>query len=761
MQYSVQRDINGKQITLETGKLAEQASGAVTVRCGDTIVLATAVLSQSPRPNIDFLPLTVDYEERLYARGKIPGSFFRREGRPSTEAILYGRLADRPIRPLFPKGFYNEVQVILTILSVDQENPPEILGIIGASAALSISHAPFDGPIGASRVAMVNGGYVINPTYEDLTGARLNAIVAGTRDAIMMVESGSKEVSEEEVLTAIQKAQEANVLIVDMIDELTSKAGVPKMQVTPKTSNDDLMSAINTILNGRLGQILDSGSDKAQMENGQNDLETEVKERLQDDYAADEISGAFDSILKDQVRSRILDRGQRPDGRGLKDIRPISCEVGVLPRTHGTGLFKRGQTQVLTVATLAGVGMRQMLDTLSPDEFKRYMHHYNFTPYSTGEVKRVGSPGRREIGHGALAERAVEVMIPSEEEFPYTIRLVSEVLSSNGSTSMASVCGSTLALMDAGVPIERPVAGVAMGLIKGEGEKYSVLTDIQGMEDHLGDMDFKVAGTSEGINALQMDIKVKGLTHEILKDALAQAKEARLFILDKMVEAISTPRETLSQYAPKMLRLMIPVDKIGTLIGPGGKTIRGIQEELGVTIDTQDTGAVTIGGSNQDTLERARDRIEGMTREITVGDIFTGKVSRTASFGVFVELTPAKDGLIRTDDMADTDEEFNIGDEVTVMVQEIDHMGRINLSRRALFGDATPRESREPSLRGPRPPGPRPGGPGFGSRGAPGRGRPGPGGPGGPGGGPRRGGFGGGRPGGGPGRQGNGPGVQR
>ena len=757
MQYSVQRDIDGKQIILETGKFAEQASGAVTVRCGDTIVLATAVISQSPRPNMDFLPLTVDYEERLYARGKIPGSFFRREGRPSTEAILYGRLADRPIRPLFPKGFYNEVQVILTILSVDQENPPEILGIIGASAALSISNAPFEGPIGASRVAMVNGGYTVNPTYQDLNGARLNTIVAGTRDAIMMVESSSKEVSEEETLTAIEKAQEANVVIVDMIDELVSKAGVPKMQVASKTSDDDLLSAVNTILNGRMGQLLDAGSDKVQRENGMGDLETEVKERLKDDYSGDEISAAFDSILKDQVRSRILDRGQRPDGRGLKDIRPISCEVGVLPRTHGTGLFKRGQTQVLTVATLAGVGMRQMLDTLSPDEFKRYIHHYNFTPYSTGEVKRVGSPGRREVGHGALAERAVEVMMPDEEEFPYTIRLVSEVLSSNGSTSMASVCGSTLALMDAGVPIERPVAGVAMGLIKGEGDKYAVLTDIQGMEDHLGDMDFKVAGTSEGINALQMDIKVKGLTHDVLKDALAQAKVGRLFILDKMLEAISTPRETLSQYAPKMVRIMIPVDKIGTLIGPGGKTIRGMQEELGVTIDTQDSGAVTIGGSNQEAIERARDRIEGMTREITVGDIFTGKVSRITNFGVFVELIPGKDGLLRSEEMADTDEELNFGDEVTVMVKEIDHMGRTNLSRRALFGDATPRQSAEPSLRAPRPPGPRPGGPGFGPpRGGPGRGRP----PSGPGGGPRRGGFGGGRPGG-PSRQGPGQGFQR
>ena len=755
MQHSVLRDINGKQITLEAGKFAEQASGAVTVRCGDTIVLATAVVSPSPRPNIDFLPLTVDYEERLYARGKIPGSFFRREGRPSSEAILYGRLADRPIRPLFPKGFHNEVQVILTILSVDQENPPEILGIIGASAALSISQAPFEGPIGASRVAMVNGSYAINPTYQELNGARLNAVVAGTRDAIMMVESGSKEVSEEETLTAIQKAQEANVVIVDMIDELVSKAGVPKMEVSSNPSDSDLLSAVNTILNGRMGQLLDAEGDKVQRESGLDDLQAEVKERLQEEHSSDEISAAFDSILKDQVRSRILDRGQRPDGRGLKDIRPISCEVGILPRTHGTGLFKRGQTQVLTVATLAGVGMRQMLDTLSPDEFKRYIHHYNFTPYSTGEVKRVGSPGRREIGHGALAERAVEVMVPDEEEFPYTIRLVSEVLSSNGSTSMASVCGSTLALMDAGVPIERPVAGVAMGLIKGEGDKYAVLTDIQGIEDHLGDMDFKVAGTSEGINALQMDIKVKGLTYEILQDALAQAKEGRMFILDKMVEAISTPRETLSQYAPKMLRLTIPVDKIGTIIGPGGKTIRGMQEELGVTIDTQDTGVVTIGGSNQDAIERARDRIEGMTREIAVGDIFTGKVSRTASFGVFVELTPGKDGLIRSDDMADTDEEFNLGDEVTVMVQEIDHMGRINLSRRALFGDATPRQSREPSLRGPRPSGPRPGGPGFGPRGGHGRGR-----PGGPGGGPRRGGFGGGRPGGPP-RQGPGQGFQR
>ena len=718
MNYSVERDLGGKTITIETGKYAEQADAAVTVRCGDTIVLATAVVSPTIRPNIDFMPLTVDYEERLYARGKIPGSFFRREGRPGTEAILFGRLADRPIRPLFPKGFYNDVQIIITILSVDQENPPEVLGLVGASAALSLSGAPFDGPIGATKVGMIDGTYILNPTYDEIERGRLAVVVAGTRDAIMMVEAGSKEVSEESVLTAIEKGQEANVLVVDMIDEMVAAVGKPKMDFVPPSADEGLDREINTILDGRLSQVLEAGLEKSQREHAVNELELEVRGRLEDQYSREAVGAAFESLIEKLMRTRILEVGLRPDGRGLTDIRPISCEVGVLPRTHGTGLFTRGQTQVLSVATLASIGMKQIVDSLAPENRKRYLHHYNFTPYSTGEVKRVGSPGRREIGHGALAERAIEAMLPSEEDFPYAIRVVSEVLSSNGSTSMASVCGSSLALMDAGVPIGSPVAGVAMGLIKGENNQFAILTDIQGMEDHLGDMDFKVAGTAEGINALQMDIKTRGLTMDVLAKALEQARVGRLFILDKMREAITEPRSNLSPYAPKMLRITIPVDKIGALIGPGGRTVRAIQEELNVNIDTEDSGVVIISAQDDKSMQRAKDRIEGLTRELAVGDIFTGKVVRFTSFGAFVELLPGKDGLLRQEELGESDEELKMDQELTVMVHEIDHLGRINLSRRALLGETSPTSDDSPP-RGPRPfqDRPRPGGPAPGSRG--------------------------------------------
>ena len=716
MHYRVERQIGDKTLTIETGKYAQQADGTVTVRCGDTIVLATAVVSPKPRPDIDFLPLTVDYEERLYAMGKIPGSFFRREGRPGQDAIIFGRLTDRPMRPLFPKGFYNDVQVILTILSVDMENPPEVLGIVGASAAVSMSKIPFDGPISATRVAHINGQYIVNPTYTEMTQADLSVVVAGTRDAIMMVESESTEVSEEVVLSAIRRSQEDNAYVIDMIDEMVNAVGKPKIAFTADNSHQALDGEVNTILNGRLSQALDNGSDKVRLEQVLHELEAEVQERLGEEHPKDKVAEAFESILKKETRTRILERGVRPDGRGLTDIRPISCEVSVLPRTHGSGLFTRGQTQVLSIATLASSGMRQTLDNLSPQDTRRYMHHYNFPPYSTGEVKRMGSGGRREIGHGALAERAVESVVPSEEEFPYTIRVVSEVLSSNGSTSMASVCGSTLALMDAGVPIKKPVAGVAMGLIMGEDGNYAVLTDIQGIEDHLGDMDFKVAGTLNGINALQMDIKVKGLTYDVLERALQQARDGRLFILEKMREAITEPRSNLSPYAPKVFRMVIPVDKIGALIGPGGRTIRAIQEETGVSIDTEDDGTVLIGASDESAIQKARDRVDALTREIAVGDIFTGKVARLTSFGAFVELLPGKDGLVRSEELGDIENGVEIGQEITVMVQEIDHLGRINLSRRALFGNEDGPQG--DGNRSPRPPQDRgrPGG-SFGSRG--------------------------------------------
>ena len=682
----VAREFGGKTLTIETGKFAAQANGAVTVRCGDTVVLATACVSRNARPDIDFLPLTVDYEEKLYAAGRIPGSFFRREGRPGQDAILFGRLTDRPIRPLFPKGFHNEIQVILTVLSVDKENPPETLGIVGASAALSISDIPFDGPVGANRVTMLNGDFVLNPTYDEIDRSDLSVVVAGTKDAVMMVEAGGQEVSEESALEAIRHAQEANQQVVAMIEELVAVVGKPKITVAQENSHEDLDAEIKLILNGRLTQILEANWEKAQRERALEDLEGEVQEQLGEKHPKNNIAAAFESIFKKEMRSRIVENGIRLDGRGLTDIRPISCEVGIVPRTHGTGLFTRGQTQVLTIATLASTGMKQRLDSLSPEDTKRFMHHYNFTPFSTGEVKRIFT-GRREIGHGALAERAIQVVIPSEEEFPYAIRLVSEVLSSNGSTSMASVCGSTLALMDAGVPIKSPVAGVAMGLIMGENGKYAILTDIEGMEDHLGDMDFKVAGTAKGINALQMDIKTKGLTYDVLEKALSQAKESRLFILGKLREAISEPRSNLSAYAPRVLRMVIPVDKIGALIGPGGRTIRAIQEETGVSIDTEDDGTVMVASSNEAMIQKARARIDGLTREIVIGDIFTGKVVRLTNFGAFVELNPGKDGLLRSEDVGDTEGGLVVGQEITVRVQEIDNLGRINLSRRALFGD--------------------------------------------------------------------------
>ena len=678
--------IGDKKLIIETGKFAGQADGAVTVRIGDTVLLATVCMSAQSRPDIDFLPLTVDYEERLYATGKIPGSFFRREGRPGQDAVLFGRLIDRPLRPLFPKGLHNEIQIIITVLSVDKENPPEILGIVGASAALAISGIPFNGPVGASRVAHKDGVYTTNPTYSEIDQGDLSVVVAGTRNAVMMVEAASSEVSEAVVLEAVRQAQESNEQVIAMIDELVSAVGKPQVTVSSNGSHQELAGQINALLDGKLAGVLEAGYAKEDRERALGLLEEDVQGRLAEEHDKEEISAAFESILKSSMRSRILERGIRPDGRGLTEIRPISCEVGVLPRTHGSGLFTRGQTQVLTIATLASTGMRQILDNLSPEDTRRFIHHYNFTPFSTGEVKRINT-GRREIGHGALAERAVEVAVPSEEEFPYAIRLVSEVLSSNGSTSMASVCGSTLALMDAGVPLKGPVAGVAMGLIMGADGRSAILTDIEGMEDHLGDMDFKVAGTAQGINALQLDVKIEGLTYDLLERALEQARVGRLFILDKMKEAIAQPKDHLSPYAPKVYRMVIPVDKIGALIGPGGRTIRAIQSDTGVTIDTADDGTVVIGAKDEAMLQKAKDRVEALTREIAVGDIFTGKVMRLTSFGAFVELLPGKEGLVRQGEMGDAEEGVEVGQEITVIVQEIDNLGRINLSRRALFGD--------------------------------------------------------------------------
>ena len=737
MPVTVEKSIGKENLIIETGKLAMQAHGAVTVHYGDTIVLATAVMSEKPRSaDMDFLPLTVDYEERLYSAGKIPGSFFRREGRPGQEATLSARLTDRSIRPLFPKGLYNDVQITITVLSADPEHPPEILGMVGASAALSMSQIPFAGPIGASRLSYKDGEFIVNPTYQEIAESQLSLIVASTSDAIMMVEAGSDEVSEDIILEGINRAHEANLATIALIEDLTQQVGKPK-DPSPEAAVDTetLDSDIKGILNGRIATLLEENPDKIVQEDAESRLESEVAEKLADQYSPAQIAGGFKNVLKAEVRRRIMEQGIRPDGRALEEIRPISCEVGILPRTHGSGLFTRGLTQVLSIVTLGSISMKQTLDTVGPEGTKRFMHHYNFPSFSTGEARRVGSPGRREIGHGALAERAILPALPSEDEFPYAIRVVSEVLSSNGSTSMGSVCGTSLALMDAGVPLNESVAGIAMGLITGEDDKFAVLSDIQGVEDFLGDMDFKVAGTTQGVNALQMDVKIRGLNPEILGQALEQARQGRLHILEKMNQAIAQPRSQMSDYAPKMLRFKIPVDKIGALIGPGGRVIRAIIEETGCSVDVQDDGSVTIGGTDNTMMELARSKADSLTRELVVGDIFTGRVTRVTNFGAFVELVPGREGLVRSGDMGDVEEEVKIGQEITVMIQEIDSQGRLNLSRRALFGGdgqpAAPRpDSRPPSndrdrggqggfsgrRSGPGDRGRRPGGPGGGPR---------------------------------------------
>ena len=699
MKHVVNADFGDKKVTIETGWVAGQANGAVTVRLGDSIVLVTACVSDKPREGIDFFPLSVDYEERLYAAGRIPGSFFRREGRPTQEAILAGRLTDRPIRPLFPKGFRNEVQIISTVLSTDRENPPDVLSIIGASAALSISSIPFDGPISGCRVGYVDGELIAFPTYQTLDQSSLELVVASSKDAVVMIEAGAQEVDEGIVLKAIEFGRNTNAELIRAIDELVRLEAKEKIRfVAEEQIPDELLRKIESSVGGSLQSAIFSGKEKGERNNEVGDLRRKTVDEFGDLAEEGVLANAFDQLVNQVFRNGILKDGLRADGRGKTEIRPISCEVGVLPRTHGTGLFTRGQTQILSVATLGSLGEEQRLDSLSPKETKRFMHHYNFPPFSVGEVKRTGSPGRREIGHGALAERALEPVIPDKDTFPYAIRLVSEALSSNGSTSMGSVCGSTLALMDAGVPIMAPVAGIAMGLILDGSDAYAILTDIQGLEDHLGDMDFKVAGTTKGITALQMDIKVKGITEEIMEQALHQAKDARMFLIDKMLQAIPESRADLSPYAPRIVKISIPVEKIGAVIGPGGKTIRSIIEETKSTIDVQDDGTVLIGSPDEQALKQAQLRIEGLTKEIEVGSVYDGKVVRIVSFGAFVEILPGKDGLVRTPDLSDqpvgtVEEVVQVGDQVSVMVIEVDRAGRINLSRRAVLEGITPDEA--------------------------------------------------------------------
>jgi polyribonucleotide nucleotidyltransferase len=674
--------------------VAEQANGAVVIRQGDTVVLSTAVMSREPREGIDFFPLTCDYEEKMYAAGKIPGGFIRREGRPTETAILAARMTDRPIRPLFPEGFRNDVQVVSTVLSVDQDSDPTILSINGASAALSISEIPFQGPIGAVRMGYLDGQLVINPPLSRKEESLLDLVVAGTAEAILMVEAGAKGVSEAVVVEALETAHAEIKKICQALTELQEEVGKPKVEVTPPSFPEELVQAVKTYLAPRLDAAA-YDPDKAMRETKIDALKAEMVAALSETYPdqIDTLKKLFEKQLKDRVRERVIEEGVRTDGRGLTDVRPISVEVGVLPRTHGSGLFTRGQTQALSILTLGSMSDQQKLDGLGLEEFKRFLHHYNMPPYSTGEAKPLRSPGRREIGHGLLGERALAPVIPGVDEWPYTLRLVSEILSSNGSTSMAAVCGSTLALMDAGVPIKAPVAGISMGLVIREG-RHAVMTDIQGVEDALGDMDFKVAGTREGITALQMDIKVKGLTAEIMAEALEQARVARLHILDKMLAVLPAPRREMSAYAPKITTIQINPDKIRDVIGPGGKVIRKIIEETGVEIDVEDDGKVYIASADQDGARKAIDWIKGLTDEVEVGRIYKGKVVRIMSFGAFVEVLPNQDGLVHISKLTDhrverVEEVVNVGDEIVVKATEIDSQGRLNLSRQAAVDELT------------------------------------------------------------------------
>ena len=676
-------------VTIETGKLAQQASGAVTVRCGDTLLLVTATMARTAREGTDFFPLTVDFEERLYAAGRIPGSFFRREGRPTESSILIMRLTDRPIRPLFPKGLRNDVQIVITPLSQDEEHQSDILSIIGASAALTISDIPFDGPVGAMRVGYIDGEIVVNPPISQMDHSALDLRLAGSADAVLMVEAGANEVSEAVMVEALRLGHEA---IQDMIraqNEMREAVGKPKRAFTPHTLPEELREIVRQQVGDRLPEAIYGATSKQDLNERLRALRSELNENLGDEWDEKEIRAIFEEVERDIIRKRTIEEGVRADRRDPRTIRPLSAEVGLLPRAHGSGLFTRGETQVLSVATLGTPREEQMLDDLSPDEAKRYIHHYNFPPYSTGEARFMRGPKRREIGHGALAERALLSVLPDNGEFPYTIRVVSEAVSSNGSTSMASVCGSTLSLMDAGVPIKAPVAGIAMGLMM-EGDRYQILTDIQGLEDHIGDMDFKVAGTRDGITALQMDIKIAGLSYNILTEALEQARQARMQILDAIETGISEPRAELSPYAPRITILHVHPDKLGAVIGSGGKTVRAIQEECDVRVDIEDDGSIYIASTSGPDAEKAQKMIEALVEDAELGHIYTGRVVRVTDFGAFVEILPGKDGLVHISQLADyrvntVEDVARVGDEIMTMVTDISPEGKIRLSRRAVL----------------------------------------------------------------------------
>ena len=683
-------ELQGKTLTMETGRLAKQASGAVLLRYGDTMVLVTATASDEPREGIDFFPMTVDYEERLYAVGRIPGGFIKREGRPTERAILGCRLTDRSLRPLFPKGFRNSVHIVSTILSMDQDCPPEPLSIIGASAALSISKIPFDGPVAAVIVGLVDGEPVINPDQEQVHKSDLHLMLAGTKEAVMMVEAGAQEISKEDVLKCIEAGHEVIKEIVAIEEQMVVDAGIEKMEVVSQELPQEMVERVEPAIREGVSSALKI-ADKQERENRLSAVKKELVAQYMEDYPENEkeLGKIFENVLKETLRMLITDEGLRADGRTPKEIRPITCEISALPRTHGSAVFTRGQTQVLNICTLSALRDMQMLDGLGLEESKRFLHHYNFPPYSVGEAGFMRGPGRREIGHGALAEKALEPVVPSEDEFPYTIRLVSEVLESNGSTSMASVCSGSLSMMDTGVPLKRAVAGIAMGLIK-EGDKVVILSDIQGVEDFLGDMDFKIAGTEKGITAIQMDIKIKGISREILENALAEADIGYRYILDIMNETISEPRPELSPNAPRMIKMQISVDKIREVIGPGGRMINKIIAETGVGIDIEPDGRVFIAAVDPEGGKKAQEMIEALVREVEPGEVYMGKVTRVERYGAFVEVLPGKEGLLHISHLdhnrvEKTEDVVKLGDELEVKVLDIDDKGRINLSRKALL----------------------------------------------------------------------------
>lgn len=688
--HSFTTNLGNREFVIETGKMAKQANGAAFVRYGDTIVLVTATASAEPREGIDFFPLTVDYEEKMYAVGKIPGGFIKREGRPSETAILSSRLIDRPIRPLFPDGFRNDVQIVATVLSVDQDNPPEIAALIGASAALSISDIPFQGPIAGVHVGYIDGQFIINPTVEQGEKSALNLTVAGSHDAVMMVEAGANELPEDIILDAIMFGHVEIKKIVEFQQKMVEECGKEKRDVKLFQPSEELIDQIRTYAYDRLNTAV-RDDDKLRRDEHIATIKEETLEHFLVDYPDDSmsISAVLHNLIKEIVRKMISHEKIRPDGRAVDEVRPVSCEVGLLPRAHGSGLFTRGQTQILTVTTLGPLSDEQVIDGIGTQTSKRYIHYYNFPGYSVGEARPMRSPGRREIGHGALAERALAPMIPSEDKFPYTIRLVSEVLESNGSSSMGSVCGSTLSLMNAGVPIKKPVSGVAMGLVK-DGDDYTILTDIQGMEDALGDMDFKVAGTKDGVTAIQMDIKLKGITRDILAAALAQAKRGRAHILSIMLDTIAEPTAELSPYAPRVTAMKIPVDKIRDVIGPGGKVIKKIIEDTGVQMDIEDDGTVRITSVDQVGVKKAVQIVKNLTKDVEIGTVYKGKVTRIMNFGAFVEVLPGKEGLCHISQLAKSrvgkvEDVVHVGDELDVKVVEIDKQGRINLSHKVLL----------------------------------------------------------------------------